>query len=296
MIDSTYIPDPPEFSEEQTKACHESRDFRPMLFEWNKFIALLCNYFSLIHPKSPMLRSIPKIHYSVCVGLLNRCSRLMLSNLSQEGRHDESTSIIDRCIFESCVILTWLCLKNDKESFERFLADGLKTELAFKSDIEKNIKKRKGQINVIEDRMLTSINNKIISSTLTESQIRGTKKLPDIAAMLEKIGHSRLMYTVGQKIASHFVHGTWPDLTFHYLEITPEGFWSPHNHINSTHQNQYIFVSLVVLDAMKSFIEFCIADQKDRLSINELIDSVIINIQNIKKETDENNFDVIPTI
>src|SRR6266480_119580 len=57
-------------------------------------------------------RHIPSQHYHVLVGLLNRCARLMLSNiaLSHEGKFGETTAIIDRCIFETAVKLTWLCI------------------------------------------------------------------------------------------------------------------------------------------------------------------------------------------
>jgi len=298
LVLMSCIPDPPEFSEEQIKACKESRDFRPMLFEWYRFAALLCNYFARIHPYSPMLRKIPGIQYSVCVGLLNRCSRLMLSNLtlSQEGKFGETTAIIDRSIFESCVILTWLCHKNDTESFERYLAEGLKTELEFKSAIEKEIEKRGGQALVIEDRMLASIKRQIKFSTLSESQIRDAKRLPDIASMINTIGQPRLIYIGGQKIGSHHVHGTFSSLQLHYLEMTPEGFWTPSDNDCSTHKNQYTFVSIEVLDAMKSFIGFCVTDQEDRLPFIELIDSIIKDIQNLKEEADENDFDIISAI
>jgi len=296
MIDPSRIPDPPEFSDELKQACLDSGDFRPMLFEWYKFVSLVCNFFARLRPESPALKRLEPIQYSVCVGLLNRCSRLMLSNvaLSHEGRFGETTAIIDRSIFESCVKLSWLCQKDDAESFERYLAAGLKTELELKAEIEKAIEEREGQPLVIEARMLASIQRYIESSTLSESQIRDAKQLPDLAAMLVTLGRSRLMYVVGQKIGSHHVHGTWTSLKLHYLEITPEGIWAPRDHDCSTHQNQYLYVPLAVLDGLRSFIHFCIEDASEATQMIGLFDSIEQEILTIMENADGGDFEPAP--
>ena len=79
--------------------------------------------------------------YYVLIGLLNRCARLMLSNvaLSHERKFGETTAIVDRCIFESAVKIIWLCHAASDEEFTRYLADGLKTEVEFKARIEADI-------------------------------------------------------------------------------------------------------------------------------------------------------------
>ncbi|WP_243323587.1 DUF5677 domain-containing protein [Geothrix sp. SG200] len=296
MATPPQIPNPPEFSEELRKSCQESGDFLPMLFEWYKFVAVICNFFARLRPDSPALRKLEPIHYSVCSGLLNRCSRLMLSNvaLSHKGKFGETTAIIDRSIFESCVKLSWLCQNADPNFFERYLADGLKSELELKSEIEKAIEVREGQVLVIEARMLASIQRHIESSTLSEAQIRAAKKLPDLAAMLETLGRSRLMYVVGQKIGSHHVHGTWPSLKQHYLELTPEGHWAPRDHDCSTHRNQYIYISLAVLDALRSFIDYCIEEPREVDDFIGLFDSIEEEIMKIMKAGDGNDFDPAP--
>lgn len=296
MSDPSRIPDPPEFSVELRRSCQKSGDFRPMLFEWYKFIAIVCNFFARLRPDSPALKKLESIHYSVSVGLLNRCSRLMLSNvaLSHKGRFGETTAIIDRSIFESCIKLSWLCQKANSESFERYLADGLKTELELRSEIEKAIEERQGQVLVIEARMLASIQRYIESSTLSEAQIREAKKLPDLAAMLESLKQSRLMYVVGQKIGSHHVHGTWPSLKQHYLELTEEGIWAPRDHDCSTHQNQYIYVSLAVLDALRSFIDYCVEEPDEIELFIGVFDSIEEEILEIMRAGNGNDFDPAP--
>jgi len=172
------VPLPPEITEEEIQRCRETGDYCPVMFEWYKYVALVANFFASIQLDSPAIKEIPKIHHSVLIGLLNRCSRLMLSNvaLSHEGIFGETTSIIDRSIFESAIKLSWLCHKSDEESFNRFIAEGLKTEIEFKKKIESNITQRNGQKTIIENRMLRSIGNYIEKSGLSIESITESKK------------------------------------------------------------------------------------------------------------------------
>jgi DNA invertase Pin-like site-specific DNA recombinase len=166
--------------------CRDTGDYKPVLFEWYKFVGSLC--FCVVHlrPDSPAYQDIPRQNYYVLVGLLNRCARLMLSNvaLSHEGKFGETTAIVDRCIFESSVKIIWLChsTSNSDEEFTRYLADGLKTELEFKARIEADIAANGGTIMPIQERMLRSIDNHIAASGLTPDGIRSAKKQRDLAA------------------------------------------------------------------------------------------------------------------
>jgi hypothetical protein len=264
-----------------------------MLFEWYKFVGALCNFFACIRPDSPAVRAIPRLHYSVLIGLLNRCSRLMLSNvaLSHEGLFGETTALIDRCIFESCVKVAWLCQNDSADRFDRFLADGLKTELELKAKIKANIGSRGGQIVEIEKRMLASIDRHMASSELSESQIASTKKLPDMAAMIEGLAQDRLMYIVGQRIGSHHVHGTWPSLRTHYLEDNEEGMLRPRDHDCPTHVNQYVFVPMIVLGAMKGFVHFIFSEEDDIAPMVRLVDAIEKEIAKVNTEVVGNDFE-----
>ncbi|MGE5384450.1 MAG: DUF5677 domain-containing protein [Betaproteobacteria bacterium] len=298
MNEPRLVPDPPKFTEDDWWKCRDSGDYCPILFEWYKFVGALCNFFASIRPDSPAVRSIPPVHYAVLIGLLNRCSRLMLSNvaLSHEGLFGETTALLDRCIFESCVKVTWLCESKVSDGFPRLIADGLKTELELKAKILANVKARDGQLLEIEKRMLSSIERHIRSSGLTESEISEAKRLPDLAAMIDGVGHDRLMYIVGQRIGSHHVHGTWPSLRMHYLEENEEGMLVPRDHNCSTHVNQYVFVPTVVLDAMRSFIRFIFADQDDVTPMEGLIESIEIEIGKVNEEVVGNDFERVTEI
>ncbi len=237
--------------------------------------------------------AIPALHYFILVGLLNRCSRLMLANvaLSHEGLFGETTALIDRCIFESCVKIGWLCQSDSDERFVRFLADGLRTEVELKAKIKSDIEKRGGEILAIEKRMLTSIDGHIESSQLSEDQIAATKRLPDLAAMIEGLDQDRLMYIVGQRIGSHHVHGTWPSLRMHYLEENDEGMLRPRDHNCATHVNQYIFVPMIVLGVMNSFIHFIFDEEDDIAPMAGLLKSIEDEITKVNKEVVGNDFE-----
>jgi len=289
------IPLPPEITEAELEKCRKTGEFCPVLFEWYKYVGLLSNFYASIQRESPAIKDIPKIHYSVLIGLLNRCSRLMLSNvaLSHKGLFGETTSIIDRSIFESSIKLGWLCHKGDEDSFTRFIAEGLKTEIELKRTIEANINKRSGNKLAIENRMLTSINNYFCKSELTEEQILASKKMPDLASMINVIGKDRLAYVVGQRIGSHHVHGTWVSLWFHYLEEHDDGVIHLRDHNCETHINQYAYVSLVVLDAIKAFVEYVCKDSDDIEGMTTLIVAVSEKIQNVYQEVVGTDFDVV---
>lgn len=200
----------------------------------------------------------------------------MLSNiaLSHEGRFGETTAIVDRCIFESAAKVTWLSSEPNDENFIRFLADGLRTEIEFRTQIAANIAKRGGDVLPIEKRMLKSIENHITASELTETQIAMAKRLPDFASMFTAIGFDRLAYTVVQKIGSHHIHGTWPSLLFHYLDEDDEhpGEFGPRGHDCSTHVNQFMVVPLIVLRAVDAYLRY-VMSEADHAAFHGLLKS-----------------------
>jgi hypothetical protein len=207
------------------------------------------------------------------------CANLTLSN---EGLFGETTAIVDRCIFESCVKVQWLCKQASEDFFERFIAEGLETELALKSQIETKIASRDGAILPIEQRMLGSIERCLRTSSLSDGQIGNSKKLPNLASMLEFLGNERLTYVVGQKIGSHHVHGTWISLLLHYLEWGDDGNYLLRDNNVPTDVNQYVFVPLVVLDAAKAFVAW-LMDESDGMALTDMLQSCEDEIQSINR-------------
>lgn len=285
------LPNAPEITEEQMERCRETGDFSPVLFEWYKFTGALCNFFSRLQADSPAIAAPAPRDYAVLIGLLNRISRLMLSNvaLSHGGLFGETTAILDRCIFESAIKTIWLCETGTQDRFDRLVADGLKTELMFREQIQANIAER-GETLTIEARMLGSVERHIQSSEMDAGAISASPKLPDLASMINAIRGHKLLYLVGQKIGSHHVHGTWPSLRLHYLEET-DGVLGPRDHDCPTHVNQYVFVPLIVLDTLRSFVTFVFTDPDDREAMIGLLDSVEQEIATINAEVVGNDFE-----
>ncbi len=286
---------PPEITEDRLAYCQETGDFRPILFEWYKYVGLLCNFYASIRFDSPALRKLPPLHYAVLVGFLNRCSRLMFANVAlshEEGLFGETTAILDRCIFESVIKTIWLCKTGDEDRFVRFIADGLKTEIELKNQIEKIVSERGGIPLVIESRMLESIKKYISSSGLSEHEISGSKKLPDLASMIQSFCGDRLHYVIGQKLGSHHVHGTWPSLRFWYLE-EHDGMLAPRDHNCLTHVNQYVFIPIFVLQAMRAFVEFVCTEAEDKEELSKLLNGAEEEIAKLNEQIVGKDFDRI---
>lgn len=288
------FPDPPIFSTEDIEKCRESGDFCPILFEWYKYVGIITSLVACIKKSSPAARSIQSIHHGVLIGLLNRCSRLMLANvaLSHQGLFGETTSIIDRCIFESTVKVIWLCEQGSDDAFTRFIAEGLKSELELKSEIQKRIEARENKILKIEKRMLESIKRYIKMSGLSDSEIETSKKLPDMASLIESIGKERLAYVVGQRIGSHHIHGTWSSLILHYLNCDDDGTFRPRDHDCSTHVNQYIFLPLMVLSGLKAYCNYIMAEPKYAQPLVDFFQSIEKEIVQITKELVGSDFEL----
>lgn len=285
------LPQAPTITEDQLASCRAAGDFCPVLFEWYKYTSALCSIVACLQADSPAVGAPPPRDYAVLVGLLNRMSRLMFSNvaLSHEGLFGETTAIIDRCIFESAIKLIWLCETQAPDRFDRLVADGLKTELKFRDQVHQNMEAR-GQALAIETRMLESVERHIHSSGLDAERIAASPKLPDLASMIAAVRGHALLYLVGQKIGSHHVHGTWPSLRLHYLQEM-DGVLVPRDHDCPTHVNQYVFVPLIVLDALRAFARLVLSDASGRQAMVELFDSVEEAIMTINAEVVGNDFE-----
>lgn len=291
FADDSSLPQLPTFSEDLVNECTNRKDFRPILFEWYKFTAILCNIIACISQESSALREILPVHFSVLTGSLNRCSRLMLSNahLSSTRKHGETTRLLDRCITETAVKIQWLCHKDNADAFTRYLADGLKNDLLLKKQISENIGKRNGNFTVIEQRILNSIKNCVDLSGLSEQGVFASKKLPDFANMCDCLGFTDVFYTATQRMGSHAVHGTWSDLILNYLRHEDSKRLYPRDHDSETQDVQFIFVIHMVLDAMKNFLNYVVSDKsaiEDFVAIIEHVDEKIREIQSLAWSTD----------
>jgi len=261
-MDQNLFPPPPEFTDELVEKCRHNQDAMPLVFEWYKYVGVLVLWLACVDQDSPVVRSVKPIHYAILTGLLNRCSRLMLANvrLAAGVYYGETPAIIDRVVFETTMKIRWLCLKDSAESFQRFLAEGLRRDLVLKKQVLDNISKRDDSPLVIEQRMLASIQRFIGQSQLVEAQILRLKPLPNLSSMCCDLKQEDLFYTVFQRMGSHAVHGTWTDLVRNYLQQDEDGTWRPRDHNVRTEDTQLAAISLLAIEAMKAFSEWAFED------------------------------------
>lgn len=184
----------------------------------------------------------------------------MLSNiaLSHSGLHAETLRILERCITESAINVLWLCHKDDPSLFDRYLADGTKNDLELRTVILENVGRRNGKQLVIEERMLRSIDRLVRSTGLIGEEIVEIPGLPNFKQRLESLDFDEYHYLAFQKMGSHSIHGTWPDLLTYYLEWDEGERFSPSDHDARPHENQYISISFLVLDAIRCFLDYIV--------------------------------------
>jgi len=252
------LPVAPNPKDEDLLAIKDRREWTALFFEWHKVVGEAALLFSFMKKESSAVKRIDDLKYLLLTALINRCSRLMMANLrtASEDRHDEAISIVNRSIKESAIKVIWLCENQDKDRFNRVLADGLKGDLELKSHIRNNIKARGHKI-AIEDRMLKSIQRSVKTARLSDKSVKKTRRLPSLQSLMIEIGMSDLSYVVTQRMSSHMVHGTWTALLAHNIEFE-DGVLKLNPDFNSPHPNGLIFSSLFVLEALHAFISFVI--------------------------------------
>jgi len=291
---SVSLPTPPTFDDALVEKCRAGRDFRPMLFDWYKYVATLSLTVGSILPDSPGVRRIPSIHFGTLVGLLNRCFRLMMSNVAliADGHFVEATQVLDRCVIESALKIQWLCLPESKARFSRFLADGLSRDLKLKDHIQQSMRERGGRPLVIERRMVESIQGCLGAAGLSEGQVRGAARLPTLDLICVDLKLPEGFYIAVQGMGSHPVHGTWTDLIRNYL-IERDGVFKLRYEGVTTHHNQYVIVSRMVVRSIRTFLSH-ITDPEDVKGYHEAAAMADREIASLDQADQGNDFEIAP--
>ncbi|HKR63753.1 MAG TPA: DUF5677 domain-containing protein [Thermoanaerobaculia bacterium] len=256
MDHDDFLPDPPVFEPELLRKCKADRFTMPLVFEWHKYVAIIAMYVASLLPDAPGARDVARRTYVVLTGLLMRCGRIMraILELAKQHRFGETVPILTRTVCESALKLLWLA-DGAEERIDAFVADGLAAELELKKIIERNADRR-GFMQVIEQRMLASIDQALDASGIPQADIKRIAKLfPNVRELYAAVApdHGDDLYVLVQKIGSHATHGTWLDLVFHYTE-GPE---SPSS-LNYDHmppdEDGLRMSALLVLDAIEKFL------------------------------------------
>jgi len=291
LKEGQLFPDRPVFAEADFDRAKTTCDARPILFEWYKWTGIVANQIASLDPASPGYRRLPRVETAVLRGLMNRASRLMVANLRLASlqKHAEAIRLLNRSICETAVVVQWLCQSGSGEPFRRYLAKGLDAELRLKVNIDQNIRDRGGQVLIIEKRMLAAIEKLCDLAELSETDVKATKPLPDFASMLRTIGHDDLSYTVMQRLGSHAVHGTWPDLLFHYLDLEDDTFVLTDNVI-APEGTEFVASATVVLEAVIEFARFVVMDQEFATEIAQTAREAIDEIVRIHRLTSGDDY------
>ena len=77
---------------------------------------------------------------------------------------------------------------------------------------------------------------------------------------------------------------------------TSEGVLRPRDHDCETHVNQYMFIPILVLTAMKSFIEFICKDKADREAFQQAPNAIEEEIMKINEEVIGTDFEFVSEI
>lgn len=286
LPDDQFLPELPTFSEADLEQVRVTGNAMPLLFEWYKWSGLVVNRVASLDPASPGYRELPPVQVAVLRGLLNRASRLMLASLRLASfqKHAEAIRLVNRSICETAILVQWLCKTGSDDSFRRYLAKGLEAELRLKSHIEQNVNAREGVALVIEKRMLGAIAELCSLAQMTVEEVHTAKPLPDLASMLRALGHEELSYTVMQRLGSHAVHGTWPDLLSHYLEVSDGGFILTDN-VMAPEGTEFVSSSTLVLEAVAAFARFALRDEEFAMELGQLVDEALAEIVRVHRLT-----------
>ena len=286
-----FYPPFPEFSAELIANCKLSNNYIPILFEWYKYVGLLCN---LIGSISVIDSNKSKIHLAILKGMLNRCSRLVMASLrlASNGLYGESVRIFTRLITESAVKIEWLVTRNSVTDFNKYLAGGLKAEVKLKELIELNISTRGAKAFEIEKRMLRSIDRYMKLSGLTFEEIKTIPDVPDLASMYRDLDISDNQYVSFHRLGSQSIHGTWSDLISNYLRVDDDGNFILRDHDVIPNQNEFAGSSLIILNALTAYVKYLFDDLYLREIHVGYINDVRTEIIDIFRLTGENDFDI----
>lgn len=295
-IDPWALLAPPDVTEEDLIRCRAIGDFSEVAFAWYQHVQRLCSFISVVEPASEEGQRLSRVHFGLLSGLLNRCARLMESVcvLTQEGTRSDAAAILDRCIFESAVKVSWLCAERANNAFETLLLDGLKTEAVFKTTVEGIVAERGGEALAIERRMLESVDHYVASAGATVVGIQASPKLLDMFSMLHRVEgreFAKVVYLGKWRIGSHHVHGTWPALKRDVL-IEEGGWWHPHNDSAPPAQELYLSGALLMLTAAVRYVDF-VCNEETKAAVNAIAEHARQAISGMFDEVCDGDFELV---
>ena len=282
-----------KITEAMLEDCRAKGQFGSLVFELYKEADGLISAIGASYPGNASHSVKFDRNQAICVGLLVRISKLMLSviKLSSDIEHGETVKALNRCIVETSVNLRFLLLKDCNEVYEQFVKNGLRGERELYDIIHQNMEHRGNKQLAIEESMLKSILDKCESSgvRIEDVDLRARSWGGTFRDKLSALEFDDGAYTVLQRISSHAVHGTWVDLLSHHLVRHDDGYEPNFDHLQ-TDGELLMPVACFAMDAAREYLDM-FYDPHVSGTLYERLDSVQTSL--IKVETSRDDWKTV---
>lgn len=244
------------------------------LFRETAILTILIS--SILESTEDNNKALPR-NQAICAGLLVRITKFMGAVLSlmidKVKNHGEVIMATNRCIIESSINLKFFCDKASEQDFDLFVKSGLGPDKELFDNIQENISERGHEL-PIETRMLRSINNLFKISGISDlTELDNVPRWKSYKAILRELDLESA-YVALQRIPSHLVHGTWPDLAMHHLGAVEGGFEPNLDSITPDSRLLCPTINIVLL-SVKAYIEKYFFDVDGITLITDRVDDLI---------------------
>ncbi len=280
---------PVQVSDELLKKFSKEGQFSALAFELYKETGCVVSVAANCHMGTGPTEGVFDRNQAICAGLLIRILKFMttVAQLSAKTHRGEVIMALNRSIFESATNLRFMVMKNEARFYDQFVKFSLAPERELYDLITKNIEARGGEVLPIEDRMLASVHRvcKLSGVKIEDLDSKYRDWGGGMRNRLEALGEPHA-YVLGQRIASHAVHGTWADLLFHHLEAKEGGFvpnpeWTPVD-------ERYLGpAGLAILRAVRDYLNRFLGDIPEIMPLYARIDDLQQRILKTAKAHEE---------
>lgn len=207
-------------------------------------------------------------------GHLVRMFKLIDALLDQTCKNRLETSFsVARQLFECIVNTRYIIANASDETFRSYRLYSLQHELRLLKRIEENVQERCGEIEPIEERMMTSINRAFEVSGHTREEIEASRQRSWAGLNLYEraktvgLGSAYLGIFGG---GSHIIHGNWQDLLDHHLEEVGVGQYQAN--IDWHPPRPQIIEALVtlIIDAVIDYLDYFVGIERSERFVAQL--------------------------
>jgi hypothetical protein len=262
----------PEWTEQQFNECMKNKDFMPIVFglfqALNVMLVKLCNCSETNEAHEAKSQTLP---YKIIQGHLLRGASISLSmvKLAVDQKHRETIFILQRCAAETCINAMFLMKLNSDDLFSEYIDVSFAPERELWDFIQANIRRRGGSVEPIEEHLMKSIERSCAlgGKTITDISPKFRNWGPNARLKFREFGLEPV-YNAGFRIASHAVHGSFVDLTMHYLEQDAGGQLQVKDPDNYPGDAQFTSTGLLIVALALQFVEYAYFDVEVKAALS----------------------------